>query len=249
MESFLLIASIILLVTTGFYAWFTYNILKELRQENNLYRNLIEKQLRLSTVPHIHCDMKPDFQANNVKLELYNLGNVPAYDLQVCVIGAYTEENMDIPTFMRTFIQPRFRKYPLQVDKVGYYGIRSSMRHPLLPFQQRLALPLNLPAPPVDVYALLQYREISGGNYYQVYCFSDLDEQGNYKANILEPSKQEPLERFHFYDTDDINLATNEKVLPYHVRDFIDLWNHSLSYRLTIFFAGETTNPQEASGT
>jgi hypothetical protein len=229
----------------GFYAWLTQRTLREIRQDSNLYRSLFEKQLKISTFPHIYCDLHPDPQDNNLKLELYNVGQVPAYDIQVGTIGAYTEEGIDIPTFMRTFIQPRYRKYPLQVDKVGYYGIRGSVRCPMLPYQQRLALPLNLPARPVDIYVFIQYREISGNNYYQVYCFSDLDEQGNYRANILEPSKVESLEKLHLYDLDDVNLAPLEKLLPYHVKDFIDLWNHSLSYRLTTLFAGEALNIQE----
>lgn len=247
MESLLLIASIILLVITGFYAWFTYQILRETRQENNLYKTIIEKQLRLSTFPHIYCDMQALPQGNGLKLELFNVGNVPAYDIQISSIGAYTEENIDIPTFMRMFIQPRYRKYPLQVDKVGYYGIRSSVRCPMLPYQQRLAVPLNLPVAPVDIYVLIQYREILGNNYYQVYCFSAIDEAGNYRANILEPSKVESLERFHFHEMDDANLPANEKSLPYYVRDFIDLWNHSLSYRLTILSSEEAVNPQEVN--
>lgn len=248
MEPFLLAASIILLITTGFYASSSYQLLKQLRQENNLYKSVIEKQLKIATFPHIHCDIQPDLQSNTMKLELYNVGSVPAYDIQISVIGAFNEEGMDIPTFMRTFIQPRFRKYPLQVDKVGYYGIRSSTRCAMLPSQQKTAVPLNLPIRPVDLYAMVQYREVLGSNYYQVYCFSDLDDQGNYRANILEPSKVEPLDRFHFHDMDDANISAIEKNLPYYVRDFIDLWNHSLSYRLTILFAEEPINPQEING-
>jgi hypothetical protein len=248
MEPFLLAASIILLITTGFYAWSSYQLLKQLRQENNLYKSVIEKQLKIATFPHIHCDIQPDLQSNTMKLELYNVGSVPAYDIQISVIGAFNEEGMDIPTFMRTCIQPRFRKYPLQVDKVGYYGIRSSTRCSMLPSQQKTAVPLNLPIRPVDLYAMVQYREVLGSNYYQVYCFSDLDDQGNYRANILEPSKVESLDRFHFHDMDDANISAIEKTLPYYVRDFIDLWNHSLSYRLTILFAEEPINPQEING-
>ncbi|HEY9622161.1 MAG TPA: hypothetical protein V6C78_17525 [Crinalium sp.] len=248
MELFLLIASIILLVITGFYAWSSYQNLKEIRQENHLYKGMIEKQLKIATFPHIHCDIQPDPESNTMKLELYNVGNVPAYDIQISVIGAFNEESIDIPTFMRTVIQPRYRKYPLQVDKVGYYGIRSSTRCAMLPSQQHAAIPLNLPIRPVDIYALIQYREVLGSNYYQVYCFSGLDDFGSYRANILEPSKVESLERFHFHDADDANLATIEKTLPYSVRDFIDLWNHSLSYRLTMLFSDEPINPQEIKG-
>jgi hypothetical protein len=245
MEPLVLAGALILFVITAFYAWFTHRILQEIRQENNLYKSVIEKQLRIAACPHIYCDMQPDLQTGGFHLEIYNVGNVPAYDLHISTIGTYTEETMDIPTFMRTYVQPRYRKYPLQVDKVGYYGIRSSVRFAMLPYQKRLAIALTLPMRPVDIYALVQYREILGNNYYQVYCFSDLDAKGNYRANILEPSTFEQMERFHFYDIDDAKISAAEKLCPYHVLDFIDLWNHSLSYRLTTLHSEDMVYPQE----
>jgi hypothetical protein len=247
-EIILLIGALILLMITAFYAWFTHKTLQEMRHESNLYRAVLEKQLKVTAFPHIYCDLQPDFQTGGLQLEIYNVGNVPAYDIHVSTIGTFTEETMDIPGFMRTHIQPRYRKYPLQVDKVGYYGIRSSVRFSMLPCQKRLAIALMLPMRPVDIYALVQYREVLGGNYYQVYCFSDLDTKGNYRANILEPSRIELLERFHFYDMDDAKIPPTEKSLPYPVVDFIDLWNHSLSYRFTTLYTEDTnfsSQPQQ----
>jgi hypothetical protein len=135
---------------------------------------------------------------------------------------------------MRTFVQPRFRKYPLQPDKVGYYGVRNSARYPLLAYQKRLEIPLKVPASPVDVYALLQFREVTGANYHQVYCFSEVNEQGNYRANLAEPTRAEIIERLHFYDTDDAKISGQEKALPFALKAFIDLWNHSISLRFTL---------------
>lgn len=244
-ESLVLLSAVILLVVTLFYAWFTFKLLQETRQENSLYKSTLEKQLRLASFPHVYGDIQPDLQTGTLRLEVYNVGNIPAYDLLISVIGAYTEEGMDIPTFMRNYIQPRYRKYPLQGDKVGYYGIRSSVRSPLLPIQKKLTLPLSLPVRPVDIYALIQYREIQGGNYYQVYCFSDLDATGNYRANILNPPRFEPMERVHFYDMDDTKTLPTDKNLPYQVGDFLDLWNHSLSYRFTVLYSDEIAHPQE----
>lgn len=239
MESLVIVSNIILVALTGFYAWFTYKTLQEVQQENTLYRNTLEKQLRLSTLPHLYCDMHCDVATNRTSLSVYNIGSVPAYDVHVSLIGAYTEEGMDIPSFMRSYVQPRYRKYPLQVDKVGYYGVRSSIRFSFLPSQKKLEVNLVFPVRPVDVYAMVQYREILGENYYQVYCFSDLDEQGTYRANILEPRASESIERFHFYDLDDASFPTSEKTIPYYVGDFVDLWNHSLSHKLTAVFSEE----------
>jgi len=234
MEISLLIGSLILLVITGFHAWFSYRLLQEVRHESGLYRMAIERQLRLATLPHVYCDIQANEDSPGIHLGVYNIGNTPAYDLHVDIIGAYTVEGMDIPTFMRTFVQPRFRKYPLQPDKVGYYGIRSSTRYPLVAYQQRLELPLKMPASPVDVYALVQYREVTGANYHQVYCFSEVNEQGHYRTNLAEPSRAEIIERLHFYDTDDAKISGQEKGLPFALKAFIDLWNHSISVRFTL---------------
>lgn len=238
-----LIGALILLGITAFYAWYTHRILQEMRHESSLYRASLEKQLRVTGFPHIYCDLQPDLQTGSLQLEIYNVGNVPAYDIHISTIGTYTEEAMDIASFMRTYVQPRYRKYPLQVDKVGYYGVRSSVRFSMLPFQKRLAIALSLPIRPVDIYALVQYREVLGGNYYQVYCFSDLDSKGGYRANIVEPPKLESIERFHFYDMDDAKLPSTDKALPYPVVDFIDLWNHSLSYRMTTLYSDDASYP------
>ena len=166
-------------------------------------------------------------------LEVFNISNVPAYDVHVSLIGAYTEEGMGIATFMRTYVQSRHRKYPLQPDKVGYYGVRNAVRLSLLPTQQKIVLSLPFPLKPVDVYTLVQYRELSGENYYQVCCFSAIDESGTYRANILEPSEIQSMERLHLFDLEDFTLPEKED-FPYYLADFIDLWNHAISSRLIL---------------
>jgi hypothetical protein len=176
-------------------------------------------------------------RATGLALEVFNISNVPAYDVHVALIGAYTEEGMGIATFMRTYVQPRHRKYPLQSDKVGYYGVRNALRLSLLPTQQKIVLSLPFPAQPVDVYTLVQYRALSGESYYQVCCFSAVDEAGTYRANILEPSEIQSMERLHLFDLEDFTLPEKDDAkedLPYYLADFIDLWNHSISSRLIL---------------
>lgn len=174
---------------------------------------------------------------------------MPAYDVHVSIIGAYTEEGLGIATFLRTYVQTRHRKYPLQPDKVGYYGVRNALRLSLLPTQQKIVLSLPFAIRPVDVYTLVQYRELSGANYYQVCCFSAIDESGVYRANILEPAEIQTMERLHLFDLEDFalpqsvaegqresleSIESSKEGLPYYLADFIDLWNHSISSRLLL---------------
>jgi len=243
MEAYLIIGGLILLTVLGLQTWFFYQLLQETRQESRLYRGAIERQLRLASLPHIYCDIQPSSNGKGTHLGVFNIGSTPAYDLHLDLITAYTVEALDLATFMRTFVQPRFRKYPLQADKVGYYGIRNSHRQPFLAHQKRLDVPLQLPANPVDVYVLLQYREITGNNYHQVYCFSEVNDRGGYRANLVEPLRAELIERLHFYDTDDAKISPQEKNLPYPLKAFIDLWNHSISAKYTVLEAEGLPTP------
>ena len=270
MEPILIISNLVLIGLTGTYAWLTNKNVRQIQQESAYYRSIVEKQLRFTALPHLYWDLRPaesgtpasqlsarpDVQpdarlngntennltpcANGLALEVFNISNVPAYDVHVSLIGAYTEEGLGIATFMRSHVQPRHRKYPLQSDKVGYYGVRNAVRLSLLPTQQKIVLSLPFPIQPVDVYTLVQYRELSGENYYQVCCFSAIDESGAYRANILEPSEIQSMERLHLFDLEDFVLpemrtdpkADGKEDLPYYLADFIDLWNHSISSRL-----------------
>lgn len=293
MEPILIISNLLLVGLTGTYAWLTNKNVKQLQKEGEYYRNVVERQLRLSAQPHLYWDLRlaehrtppyaektldnrlsSDFDnhssaaqingeiagnltgnltgergevaATSLALEVFNISNVPAYDVHVSIIGAYTEEGLGIATFLRTYVQTRHRKYPLQPDKVGYYGVRNALRLSLLPTQQKIVLSLPFTIRPVDVYTLVQYRELSGENYYQVCCFSAIDESGVYRANILEPAEIQTMGRLHLFDLEDFalpqsvaegkleSLESPQEDLPYYLADFIDLWNHSISSRLLL---------------
>lgn len=237
MEPILIISNIVLVGLTGTYAWLSNKNLKQLKEESTYYRGVVERQLTLAAQPHLYWDLRPAETEEGLSLEVFNISNVPAYDVHISLIGAYTEENLGIATFLRTHVQPRHRKYPLQSDKVGYYGIRNAIRLSLLPTQQKIVLSLPFPIQPVDVYTLVQYRELSGENYYQVCCFSAIDESGAYRANILEPTEIQTMLRLHLFDLEDFTIPETQpdkEELPYYLTDFIDLWNHSISSRLMI---------------
>lgn len=247
MEPILIISNLILVGLTGTYAWLSNKNIKQLQEESAYYRDVVARQLRLTALPHLYWDLRPAEDESGLALEVFNISNVPAYDVHISIIGAYTEENLGIATFLRSHIQPRHRKYPLQPDKVGYYGVRNALRLSLLPTQQKIVLALPFPIQPVDVYTLVQYRELSGENYYQVCCFSAIDESGAYRANILDPAEIQTMPRLHLFDLEDFTLPETQpdkEELPYYLADFVDLWNHSISSRLMI--DAETTPEEEA---
>ncbi|MGP1371594.1 MAG: hypothetical protein ACTS3T_02105 [Almyronema sp.] len=248
MTSLVLLSNLILVGLTGFYAWFVLRLLQQLQQEQTQYRETLTQQLQLTTLPYLHWDLRTQADAESLLLDLFNIGNVPTYDILVGTIAAYNEETLDIPTFMRTCIQPRHRKYPLQADKVGYYGIRTSLRLSLLPAQKQVTLPLALQLRPVDIYVLIQYRELLGNNYYQLCCFSDIDESGLYRANLLEPGRPVAMPRIHFHDLNAVEgVEATDEADAYFLRDFIELWNHSLPHRLTLADEPATSSQDSVS--
>ncbi|MBE9079603.1 hypothetical protein IQ241_20265 [Romeria aff. gracilis LEGE 07310] len=234
MEPFLIVSNLLLVAVTGTYAWLAHKTTRQRQQEGDFYRSAIERQLQITAMPHLYWDLRLAETDQTLTLDVFNISSVPAYDVHISLIGAYTEEALDIASFMRSYVQPRYRKYPLQSDQVGYYGIRSALRLSLLPAQQKISLALPFPLLPVDVYTLVQYRELSGENYYQVCCFSALDESGAYRANILEPTETESMDRLHLFDPENFELPEAKQAWPYYLADFIDLWNHALSSRLTV---------------
>ncbi|NEP54706.1 MAG: hypothetical protein F6K65_40330 [Moorea sp. SIO3C2] len=228
MASLLVLTNLLLATLTGTYVWLSLRNLRQLQQDNHYYRSIVDKQLQLTTLPHLYWDLRENEQSALV-MDLFNISGIPAYDIHLSMIGAYTETSLDITTFLRTHVQPRYRKSPLPTDKVGYYGIRNSVRLSLLPAQQTITVTLPFPTTPIDIYTLVQYRDLAGDNYYQLCCFSGMD-AGEYRANGLEPKSADLIERLHLFEPDGYTLA--EMHVSYYLRDFVDLWNHSISSRL-----------------
>ncbi len=250
MTALLVLTNLLLAVLTGTYAWLTHRQLRQLQYDSDDYRGVIERQLRLTTFPHLYWDLRVVEADQRPVIDIFNISGIPAYDVHVSLIGAYTEATLDVATFLRTYVQPRHRKYPLQADPVGYYGVRQSVRLSLLPAQQKITLELPFPAHPVDIYTLVQYRDLSGENYYQVCCFSALDDAKSYRANVIEPKTGALMSRQHLFDPEDYvlpELADGAAAWPYYVKDFIDLWNHALSNRLLLSAPAGAEVPSKAA--
>lgn len=58
MEPILIISNLLLVGLTGTYAWLTNKNIKRIQQESAYYRDVVEKQLRLTALPHLYWDLQ-----------------------------------------------------------------------------------------------------------------------------------------------------------------------------------------------
>ena len=62
MEPILIISNLMLVGLTGTYAWLTNKNIKQLQQESEYYRSVVEKQLKQSALPHLYWDLQATAQ-------------------------------------------------------------------------------------------------------------------------------------------------------------------------------------------
>jgi len=221
-------SSVFLAILTGIYVLLTYKLLKENKKSN-------EQQFRILTFPHLYCEIKK--KGDKCMLVTYNVGNVPVYDVDILVVGVYSEEDIDIQTFMNTYVRTEYRNYNLQPHEERFYGIYDHICYLFFPTKKKIIGELNFCLRPDSVYILLQYRGILGINYSQVYWFFE-DLEGNiYKLGGLDPEIITSSPRVTVdADLGSLDLIAprplktlNGNPLPKHVKEkFLDVWIHSI---------------------
>ncbi|MDQ5824299.1 MAG: hypothetical protein M3441_08815 [Chloroflexota bacterium] len=224
-----LIVNTLLAVLTGVYVIVTYALVKESRRANDLNRSVTEKQLRLLTLPQLFCELTNDTRNGKTSLIISNVGNVPAFDIDIYALGAYHEDDMDIPTFMLSYAPPKYRKEPLNANDEGFYHVRDHIIYYLFPLRKRITVELLMPTVPHFMYILLQYKELLGANYVQVYYFGMGD--GTYRLVKLAPPLPTLSERIDYkYESKQLLLQTeNGSSLPAFLEEeFTDSFAHSI---------------------
>ncbi|MFN2454275.1 MAG: hypothetical protein ABR577_08645 [Pyrinomonadaceae bacterium] len=192
----------------------------------------------LSLIPTVTCSVfveqsKIIFTLSNPSI------NTVAYDVDVMMVGYYHEDNMDIPTFLKTYLVRDGRLNESSVKKdiaefkstsEEFYSVFDSLLYPLLPQRRKVVSTLAFPSPPFGILALLQYRDIQGTNYHQLYWF--IQEKG-YRVGGINPKTLERSPRI------DNNISIGEakglvtedgSPLPEYIEnEFLIYWEKSLS--------------------
>lgn len=192
----------------------------------------------LGLIPTVTCSVS--VEQSKIVFTLSNPSiNTVAYDVDVMMVGYYHESDMDIPTFLSTYLvkdgrlnEPSVKKDIAEFESTSeeFYSVFDSLLYPLLPQRRKVVSTLAFPTPPFGILALLQYRDIQGTNYHQLYWF--IQEKG-YRVGGINPKT---LERSPRIDNDVSigeakGLITEDgSQLPEYIeKEFLIYWKKSLS--------------------
>lgn len=180
-------ANLILATLTGVYAFLTYMLLAESRKANQSNVQLSQEQTRISMMPLLYCDAIP--HENKAQLNVYNIGRVPAYDVDLYIIAVYSEEDKDIPTFIFENASTRGRTFNITANEEGFYGVFERAVYPIFPFGKKAELVLEAPEGYEMLFVLIQFRDVYNNNYSQLYLFTKENDTdtGRYALGSLEP--------------------------------------------------------------
>jgi hypothetical protein len=230
MESITIIANILLAILTGLYVALTYRLVNETRRATEQTRALFEKQFFLSTLPHLHISISYD--GTFPVVTIFNAGDMAAYDVDLLFVGYYYQGDMDIPTFMVNHVVASNRNTILHADDEGFYGVYDHFIYPVFPQRKKVVARLDLPTPPSGITCLLQFRDLSGANYSQVYWFYDRENEKGRTFHLasIKPSiiTSSPRVTFNFLRERRL-IAENNNALPEHIiKEFAPTWEHSI---------------------
>jgi hypothetical protein len=217
---------------TAAYVVYTNMLVQENRRANQQNREAVEKQFRLLTSAHLFCEVRSD--GPDVVLAIYNTGNLPALDISVHVAGHYYAGDIDVPTFLATYVAREHRS-KINLQGKDIYGVQHQSSFYRLQARKKRCLRLGFPTAPIGINILLQYRDVLGINYGQHFTFFDRlaqpPEEGNDREFYLDsadPIVAAPIQRVRGWLGDEIK-SENEMPLPEFIRkEFVPVWEDSI---------------------
>ncbi len=247
------------ILLTVLNVYLLYKAVQEDKKTRKQTKILTEKQLRLSVLPYLYCRVKKTKE--RLKLTIHNIGTVPAYDIDVLVLGLYHVDDMGIEKFCSEFIKSDYKGYNLRPDKEGFYCVYDRLCYPVFPHSRKATSSLGFPGIPQTVYIFLQWRDVSGINYSQVYWLFEEFISSNedrhpidYKIGSLEPKSVRSFPRVELdvgldwegpkkegMETVLTKLVSESGVIPNHVEELVGMWEHSIpcGYTKTTFYGVE----------
>ncbi len=193
----------------------------------------------LNLIPALNCSINS--QDSKAFLTVANAGGALAFDTDVLAIGIYDEEDIDIPTFFVRYVKKKHRDTKRIRDTVeGFYGVYDHMYYAMFPSRRKIVAPLEFPEP-FGVHILLQFRDVQGNNYHQLYWFfSDYDTMPvSWHLSTLAPKVPSLSPRISFDDELNLKTEDNSSFPEYISKEFAVYWSAAISSGYTLSWSGQ----------
>lgn len=169
----LVVATWILVLLTGAYAFLTYRLV-----------SATTRQVEAANLPYVIPALSREGDLTLFRLE--NPGLIPAYDVDLLLLGHYSDTDMLLEEFLDQFVAVPQETEGLRAAD-GRYGVRDRITYPLAPGRMGVEAKTAFPMPPSKIEVMLQYRGPLGINYSQLYSFFFDSEAGLFRTEMLDP--------------------------------------------------------------
>jgi hypothetical protein len=230
MDAVAVTANLVLAALTAFYVYFTYKLLRQAIRANQLSQQAFERQFQLATYPRINC--RAHLKGGRAVLTVENLGSFLSRDVDVLILGLYPEDDMPASQFVAEYVREDsgFQRR-LFGGEEGFYGVYDHLLYPVAAERTRVVATLQFPMPPKQLTLLLQFRDITGTNYYNVYWFfleGETTDEGRFRLGGLSPSTIAQAPRVSFDEHLNLRGEAGSPLREDVVNDFEPVWRCSI---------------------
>lgn len=189
------LVGICLVVLTGLYVVLTYRLFRETKKTNDLSREQFMMHFSLMTLPQVTVALATKSTGDLVNIA--NHAQVPAYNIAAWIVGQYSDEEFPLEQCKKNELQKEADFSDWTVNEEGFWAIRENLYYPVFPPQKSVAARLYFPKGVFSIWCLLQFQDIRGTNYAQLYWFFLEEESGksSYRLGDLQPPTLSPCPR------------------------------------------------------
>lgn len=204
-------STLVLAILTGIYVYLTRKLVKSSNEANRQNQQAIKEQIRVMTAPYLRCNVCELDEKLGIKLS--NIGNAPAYDIDLLILGHYYEEEVDITKFVAKDGNGNLIKFNL--DEEGFFHIYDRICYGYAFPRSEVSALLQFPERPSSVTMLIQYRTMSSDNYAQIYWFFENSDETKqfYKLGVCDPKVIQVSPRIEYeLETLKLVVENNEEI-------------------------------------
>jgi hypothetical protein len=194
-------------------------------------REAHEQQSALNTYPLLACEAT--FEDDVSTLVIANTGSMPAHDVEAHVLQLLWDEQQSPSEYLLNHAQsPDEQEAPTPTHE-GCFAVRDILRYFVLPARRAVAAPLQLPTVENQLMVLLQFRDVLGRNYAQIYQLGlNAPEERRYRLLDGSTSGLLSLERLELITPElqkPMTMPSTDTAFGSNLAEFIDINRASIS--------------------